>query len=131
MDSVPVAIVIARITGITGMGAERVSVPNVHNDVASGWIETLVSCLRSLKPFRISVVHDTNGVQWITWLTQLMSTLAITWPLESGYSTGGVTSFQAAVTDYTFGSADIQGRINAEMTITPSGIPTVTSGTHP
>ena len=113
------------------MGGDRIAVPNVHNDNASGWAEVLLSCVKTLKPFRISVVHDTNGSQWITWLGQALSTLTITWPVEKGYTTGGVISFLGGVTDYTFGSPDIQARINAELTITPSGAPTVTAGTHP
>ena len=115
---------------MTGLGADRKAVPNVHNDVVGGWIEKLISCLQEMKPFRVSVVHDTNGTQWKTWITQLMGVMAITWPVEKGYTTGGLMAFNAAVTDYTFGSPDIEGRINAEMTITPSGQPTITAGTQ-
>lgn len=107
------------------------AVPNIHNDLTSGWAQVLLSCIKSLKPFRVSVVHDTNGSQWLTWLQQKLTTMSITWPVEQGYSTGGVFSGLAGVTDYTFGSPDIQGRINAEMTITPSGVWTVTPGTNP
>lgn len=124
-------VVIGRITGMTGLGADRKAVPNVHNDVTSGWIEKLISCLQEMKPFRVSVVHDSNGTQWKTWISQLLGVMAITWPIERGYTTGGVMSFQAAVTDYTFGSPDIEGRVNAEMTITPSGEPIIAAGAHP
>lgn len=116
---------------MTGLGGERLGVPNVHNDLTSGWAEVLLSCIKTMKPFRVSLVHDTNGSQWITWLTQSLGAIAITWPIEKGYSTGGVASFLGGVTDYTFGSPDIQGRINAELTLTPSGMPTITAGTSP
>lgn len=122
-------VVIGAITGLTGMGAERVSVPNIHNDVENGWCEQLFSCIRMMKPFRVSIVHGTNSTQWKTWLEQGPQLMAIVWPVETGYTTGGVNEFQAGLTDYTYGSADIQGRINAEMTITPSGEPTITPGT--
>lgn len=111
------------------MGADRMAIPNIHNDLTAGWIQYLISCLQTMKPFRVSVVHDTNGQQWVTWITQYLSQISITWPIEQGYTTGGVIAFQGAVTDYTFGSPDIQGRINAEMTITCSGAPTITAGT--
>ena len=122
-------VVIGSILGLTGFGGERQVVPNVHNDNLGGWTENLVSCIRTLKPFRISLVYDTNSIQWKTWLAQTMQAMAIVWPVEKNYATGGTVTFQAAVTDYTAGSADIQGRINAEMTITPSGEPTITPGT--
>ena len=116
---------------MTGLGADRKAIPNIHNDLTAGWIEKLISCLQEMKPFRVSVVHDTNGTQWKTWITQLVGMMSITWPIEAGYSTGGHMNFIAAVTDYTFGSADIEGRINAEMTITPSGQPYIVPGTTP
>lgn len=122
-------VVIGRITGLTGFGVERQAVPNIHNDVTNGWGEVLLSCIKTLKPFRISIVHDTNGSEWKTWIAQSLQDFAIAWPVEQSFSTGGLTEFQAGVTDYTAGSPDIQGRVNAEMTITPSGEPTQTSGT--
>ena len=122
-------VVFGSITGLSGFGAERISVDNIHNDVTNGWCERLVSCLRMLKPFRISVVHDSNSTQWKTWLEQAMNEMAIIWPVEKNFSTGGSAIFQAAVTDYTAGAADVQGRINAEFTISPSGEPTITPGT--
>ena len=111
------------------MGAERVAVPNVHNDLTSGWVEYLISCLQTMKPFRISVVHDVNGSNWLTLIEGKIGPITITFPIVSGSSGAGSIAFQGAVTDYTFGSPDIQARINGEMTITCSGLPVVTAGT--
>lgn len=60
-----------------------------------------------------------------------VGSFAITWPLEAGYSTGGALAFAGAYTDFTFGAADIESRCDGEFIITPSGMPTVTPGTHP
>ena len=127
LGSTPV--VIGRITGLTGFGVERQAVENIHNDVTEGWGERLLSCIKMMKPFRISIVHATNATDWYTFITQALAAMAITWPVESGFATGSVYSFSAAVTDYTAGSPDIQQRVNAEMTITPSGKLTITAGT--
>lgn len=122
-------IVIGRITGLTGLGADRKAVQNIHNDLTNGWVEKLISCIKEMKPFSISIVHDTSGSQWKTWISQTMGDFSITWPAEKGFSTGGLMTFDAAITDYTFGAPDIESRVNATMTITPSGEPTIVSGT--
>jgi len=121
-------VVIGRITGITGLGADRKAVQNIHNDLTNGWVEKLISCIKELKPFSISLVHDTNGSTWKDLITQSIGAFAITWPVEEGFVSGGELSFLAAITDYTFGAPDIESRINATMTITPSGEPTITTG---
>lgn len=122
-------IVFGTITGLTGFGAERAAVPNIHNGLTNNWGEMLLSCIKSLKPFRISFVHDTNATDFKTMIEAPMAEMAITWPVEKDYDTAAVTTFDAGVTDYTAGASDIQGRINAEVTITPSGEPTHTPGT--
>lgn len=122
-------IVIGAITSCSGFGASRQAVPNIHNDVTGGWAEVLMSCIRMMKPFRVGIVHQSNSTSWKTLLTQAMSTFAITWPIEDGYTTGAVYSFKAAVTDYEAGAGDIESRVNAMFTITPSGEPTITAGT--
>lgn len=127
-ESGATAVVIGRITGLTGLGADRKAVQNIHNDLTNGWVEKLISCIKELKPFSISLVHDTNGSDWKTLITQSIGAFAITWPTEQGFVSGGELSFNAAVTDYTFGAPDIESRINATMTVTPSGEPTITSG---
>lgn len=121
--------VIGRITGLTGFGGERIAVDNIHNDLPNGWTQRLLSCIKSLKPFRISVVHDSNSEDWKDLLEQELKEMSIVWPVEGGYTTGGVYAFDGAVTDYTCGSGDIQSRVNGEFTITPSGEPEITPGT--
>lgn len=126
-DGTPV--VIGAITSCSGFGASRQAVPNIHNDVTNGWSEVLLSCIRTMKPFRIGVVFKSNSTDWKTFLTQGLKTLAITWPVEDGYTTGAVASFSAGVTDFEAGAGDIESRVNATFTITPSGEPTITPGT--
>lgn len=113
------------------MGATRRSVDNPNNDSASGWITTLYSCLAKLKPFGVRFVFNTNLTLWITNIVAKKGTFAIVWPLEDGYSTGGTLSFSGAFTDFTFGAADIESRVDGEAIITPSGIPTAAAGTTP
>lgn len=84
-----------------------------------------------LNIFQIRIVANTNDVTWISNLQALPGTIAITWPPESGYSTGGTLSFSGAFTNITFGAADIESRVEGEMTCAPKGQPTVTPGTHP
>lgn len=128
-NSVPTPIAIGAITSCTGFGASRNVVPNIHNDLPNGWAEVLVSCIKQMKPFRVGVVHNTNSIQWKTWLEDQLRTMAITWPVEAGYTTGAVDEFEAAVSDYEAGATDIEGRVNATFVITPSGELTHTNGT--
>ena len=125
-DGTPV--VIGSITSCTGFGASRQAVPNIHNDVANGWGQVLLSCIRMMKPFRVGVVFNSNTTDWKTFLTQGLKTLAITWPVEDEFLTGAVASFEAGVTDFEAGAGDIESRVNAMFTITPSGEPTITAG---
>lgn len=122
-------VVIGRITGCTGFGASRQAVPNIHNDLTNGWAEQLLSCIKMMKPFRITVVHETNVTTWKDNIEAPLRDLAITWPVEDGFTTGAVYSFSAAVTDYEAGAPDIESRVNASMTVTISGEVTITPGT--
>lgn len=116
---------------MTGIGAERMAVDNVHNDLTAGWTERLISCIKALLPFTVSVVFASNNDDWLTSIAAALDTMMITFPPEKGYSTGAVYSMQAALTRYVAGAGDIQSRVNAEITITPSGQLTITPGTHP
>lgn len=119
------------LTGISGLGASRKTVDNVHNSNVGNWIDVLYSCLSKLRPFRVSVVTDTNSGQWITDIQAPATGLQITWPTEPAYTTGGALFFNGAVTDVDFGAADLESRVEGSFTITPKGKPTVTAGTHP
>lgn len=114
---------------MTGLGATRRSQDNINNDAAGGWIPVIVSCLAKLKPFSVRFTFDTNKIAWIANMTAKMGTIAITWPLEGGYTGGGTLSFAGALTDFTFGAANLEGILEGEMTITPSGPPTAVAGT--
>lgn len=121
-------VVQALITGCTNMGAERASVPNIHNDVIGGWADVLYSCIVRNKPFRLTFVFKTNDATWIANM-KVVSNFIITWPIVQGFTTGGTLSWaKCGITDYMFGSPDIEGRINAEATFTPAGLPVVVAG---
>lgn len=119
------------ITGLTGIGASRRVVDNIHNTLTNNWGQRLYSCIAMMKPFQVSFVLDSNDGTWITNLQAIVGAMLITWPAESGYTTGGTLAFQGNFTDVTFGSPDIEGRVEGSMTIHPSGKPTLTAGTHP
>lgn len=121
---------IGMVTRITNLGASRKIMPNIHNSLPSNWITTLVSCLAGLKPFSVGIVFNTNDLGWIQQMQDINKLVSIGWPVEVGYSTGGVLTFLGAFSDFTFGASDIEGRIEGEITISPSGPPTVTPGAH-
>lgn len=118
-------------TRITGLGVNRKSVTNIYNGVPANWITTLYSCLSMLKPFSVGFVHDSNSVSWYADIQAVVGLITILWPLEATYTTGGKLTFMGALTDYSFGAADIENRVEGELIITPSGQPTVTAGAHP
>lgn len=118
------------VTGISGLGATRKAVDNVHNSLVANWIDVLYSCLAKLKPFRVSTVTDTNSAAWVADIQAAPTGIQITWPAEPAYSTGGALFFPGAVTDVDFGAADIESRVEGSFTITPKGQPTVAPGTH-
>lgn len=122
----------AMITGLSNIGMTRKTVENIHNDVTNGVADVLASCIRINKPIRISAVCNTNSSTWLTEMAlanNINTPFTISWPPEQGFTTGGTISWaRAFLTDYTCGSPDIEGRINCEFTITPSGLPTITAG---
>lgn len=121
------------VTGIAGIGMERRSIENVHNDVANGVADVMFSCIRRNKPIRVSGVANTNDATWLSNMAIANRTntpFSITWPPEVGYTTGGSVSWiRAGLTDYSMGSPDIEGRVNCEFTIMPAGLPTIVAGT--
>lgn len=119
------------LVGLTGIGATRRSQSNIHNDVVNGWIKELYSCLSKLNPIQMRMVFNSNDGNWITDIQDKPGTLQITWPVEEGYTTGGVLSFAGAFTSFDFGSADIEGRVEGASVFMPNGKPTFTAGTHP
>lgn len=118
------------ITGITGLGASRAAVENKHNSMVNNWMDMLYSCIARAKPFRISVVTDTNSAQYLTDIQGPPSWSQIQWPAEPAYSSGGQLIHQGAITDVDFGSADLEGRVEGSFTFTPKGQPGVVAGTH-
>lgn len=120
---------IVQILGMAGLGADRKAIDNVSNDDAGSFGKRLFSCIAMLKPFQVRVAMDTNSSAWTTNIKAYMGQITITWPVEVGYSTGGTLAFKGAMTDFSFGAPDIEGRIEGSFTITPSGAPTIVAGT--
>jgi hypothetical protein len=115
---------------LSNLGYSVASQPNIHNDVDNNWIEQLFSCLAMLNPVTVGIVTNTNDTAWDEEALEAVGTWAITWPVEAGYTTGGTISFKGKVTSRTFGATDIQGRVEGEITITPTGAPTLAAGTE-
>lgn len=122
---------IGLITSMTGLGADRKAVENIHNSLVNLWGQRLFSCIAMMRTFSVGIVFDSNDVVWITNLQALPGVITITWPAETSYTTGGAITFTGAITSFSFGAADIEGRVEGSLTISPSGKPTVTAGTHP
>jgi hypothetical protein len=118
------------ITGCTGFGEMRKAVDNRHNSMPGNWLAKLYSCIAEAKPFRITVVTDTNSAQYITDIPAAVGWSQITWPPEALYVTGGSLIHQGAITDVEFGAADIEGRVEGSFTFTPTGRPSVLAGTY-
>ena len=127
------SIPIVMITGVSNVGMTRKHMDNIHNDVAGGVADALFSCIRLNKPIRISGVCDTNSAVWLSQmaLTNSINTpFSITWPPEEGYTTGGSIAWtRSGLVDVSYGSPDIEGRINVEFTVQPAKLPTITAGT--
>lgn len=114
---------LAEITGVSGIGANRRVVENVHGgNVAAGWAEHLFSCIARLKPFQIQVVH-TASRDWTTKIKAAPETITITWPLVGAEVSAGTLAFSGGLTDYE-ANGQIEERVNATCEITPSGAPT-------
>lgn len=120
----------AEILATSGIGASRVVVPGTSSaDVSGGWETMIFSCLAKLDPFRVTLSFDTN-YDWKTAIKAAPAATTITWPVAAGHSTGGTLAFSSGLSQYTAGG-ELQGRLVAEATVTPSGVPTITAGTAP
>lgn len=117
---------LAKILGLSGLGASRRAVDAVSNEDAGGFAPVIYSCIRRMKPFRVTIVFNSNQ-DWKTALGAAAATWTITWPVESGYSTGATLACTVGMTDITIG-ATLEDRILAEVELTPSGAPTITAG---
>lgn len=124
----PTPYVIGSIVGCNGIGWTHAMVPNIHNDLSGGWTELLSSCIRSLTPFTVNIVHNSNA-DWTSLASTGIVMMSCVWPVARGYSTGAIDYFEAGVSAYSFGSPDIEQRVMAAMTINPSGRPTHAEGT--
>lgn len=118
----------AEILAVSGLGASRVSVPGTSSaDVTAGWETMIFSCLAKLDPFRVTISFSPN-YDWKTAIKAAPATTTITWPIYTGNTTAATLAMSAGLTQYTFGG-ELQGRLVAETTVTPSGAPTITPGT--
>lgn len=124
---------LAKLLDIRGIGVMRSALPSAHQgmttDATSGvkWTEFLFSCIATVKPFVISVVFDGN-FNWQTILKNVQA-LTLTWPVQDGYTTGATLGWEkAGVVDYEIGGT-FESRPIVNITIQPSGKPTITAGT--
>lgn len=118
---------------VRGIGAMRAALPSAHQnltkDNTSGmkWVDFLYSCIATCKPFVISCVFNGN-YNWQLVFKEL-DALTLTWPVQDGFTTGGTLGWdKAGVVDWEIGGT-FESRPIVNITIQPSGKPTITSGT--
>ena len=119
---------LANLLDVSEIGASRVAVDATNNaDTSGGWGRVILSCIKRLKPFRATIAFSGN-YDWKAAIAAALAQCTITWPIEDGYTTAGTLGFKAGVTDYA-AAGQLETRMVATITITPSGAPTITPGT--
>jgi len=113
------------IIDINGLGGMRNAIDMTNNKQSASWGIVILSCIRRLKPFTITLVN-TGNIDWVAKLGQVAKVLKIKFPAEAGFSAGVILEFTAGVTDVTF-QGSIEGRSQFTVQITPSGAPTLTA----
>lgn len=118
---------LAKLLGISGLGASRRVIDMTDGDSTDLWGEFLGSCIARMKPFRVQLKF-LSSYNWVPLLQGSASNLAIAWPVAGGFSTASGLAFDAFVSD-----VDISGELESRMTqmyeIQPTGKPVVTAGT--
>jgi len=115
------------IIDLNGLGGSRAAIDMTNNKQAGAWKINILSCIRMLKPFTITLVN-TGNINWVAKLGEARKVLKIKFPAEEGFGVGVILSFQCGVTDVTF-SGSLEGRSQFVVQITPSGAPTLTAAT--
>jgi hypothetical protein len=111
---------------LSELGGERRTVDASHS--GTEWAEVIYSCIKRMTPMQCTIAFDPNG-DWKSVLEADPETITITWSIPGNYTTPGTVSFRGAATRIaTRGS--LEDRMVQVCTITPSGEPTITPGTH-
>lgn len=113
------------IIDMNGLGASRKSIDLTSNVQSGAWAINILSCIKMLKPFTLTLVN-TGNIDWVSKIGQAAKVLKIKFPAEAGFTAGVILQFSAGVTDVTF-SGSIEGRSQFVVQITPSGAPTLTA----
>ncbi len=121
------ATLLAELLDVSEIGATRASVDATTNSNAGSWGKVLLSCIARLKPFRATIAYEGN-LDWKTAIKAAIAAMTITWPVEDGFSTGHKLIMDVGLTDIGIGG-QLEQRTLANLTITPSGTPTITPGT--
>lgn len=112
--------------GFTRKAIEARSSPNARND---GWLERLLSCIADMLPITGTVAHF-GMRRWDTAAELIMGTVTITWADEIETPVAGPPNethnygleFSGQLTEYRI-SGELEGRMTAKFTISPSGKP--------
>lgn len=121
------ATIFAELLDLSELGATRTAVDATTNSDAGGWGKILLSCIARLKPFRVTIAYQ-GDLDWKTAIKAALAELTITWPIEDGFTTGHSIAFDCGLTDISVGG-QLEQRTLANLTITPSGEPTIEEGT--
>ena len=119
---------LAKIVGISDVGFDRASIENKHSDQADdnggdNWAERLHSKLALLSSFQVRLVFDKNK-DWKTAATAAEETVTITWAKVGAETSGGTVACLAAMTSFKI-TGELEGRVEATATLSPSGAPTL------
>jgi len=116
---------LAEIIDIGDIGVARAAFEATTNTSPGGAGEMLPACFPMMKPFTCTLAFDPN--QDIEALIKAApETITITWPEASGYDGNATWAFTGFATDYS-GTGNLKDRMTARVTITCSGLPTVTA----
>jgi hypothetical protein len=116
---------IGKLLEVSDIGAERRAVDASFS--GASWAEVILSCIARLTPFTATIAFEPNA-DWKTGIKAQLETLTITWAIPENGTTAATLSFKAGLTRFTIRGSN-EERVVATVTITPSGEPTLTSGT--
>lgn len=122
-----VAAAAGKLLAISGLGASRAAVDATSNEDATlGWGKVILSCIARGLPFRATVAFSPAD-DWVTPMTAALADWTLTWPVETSFTTAGTIVWKVGLTEFVI-TGQLEGRVVAEMTLTPSGKPTFTAG---
>jgi len=119
--------ILADVVALNNLGGVRASVSNRKASSAGHFAKKLFSCIAEGLPLNLTVVFSPQ-VDWAAALLASASNLVLTWALEEGAGTHGTVTWKMGLVRYAV-SGELDGRCMAEITLDPSGDPTIVAET--